>query len=150
MESRLPMQLPRGLRNNNAGNIRKSSTRYLGEVRPSSDKAFKQFETRGWGYRAIFVLLESYSKRGFKTLRQMINRYAPPIENNTNRYINRLCSLALIEPHSRVNTADHDKMVAIVAAISTIENGVKADMAAVERGWQLFKKDYISLNANKA
>lgn len=141
--------LPRGLRNLNPGNIRRSMVHYVGEKR-STDRAFKQFESLDYGYRAIFVLLHTYFLRGYVTIEQMINRYAPPIENNTNGYINRLCTLALIEPHSRVNTADHDKMVTIVAAISTIENGVKADMDAVERGWHLFKKDYISLNANKA
>ena len=58
-----PLRLPRGLRNNNPGNIRISPTRYKGEIVPSSDRAFKQFKSRGWGYRAIFVLLESYHKR---------------------------------------------------------------------------------------
>lgn len=36
---------PRGLRNNNPGNIRLSSTKYQGEVQPSQDTAFKQFES---------------------------------------------------------------------------------------------------------
>ena len=139
---------PRGLRNLNPGNIRRSKVRYVGE-KSSSDRAFKQFESLDYGYRAIFVLLHTYLLHGYVTIEQMINRYAPPVENNTKGYINRLCALAHIEPHNRVNTTDHDRMVAIVAAISTIENGVKADMDAVERGWQLFKADYISLNANK-
>lgn len=45
---------PRGLRNNNPGNIRLSSTKYQGEVQPSQDTAFKQFESMAYGYRAIF------------------------------------------------------------------------------------------------
>lgn len=44
--------MSRGLRNNNPGNIRQSNTRYLGEVRPSQDAAFKQFETAAWGIAA--------------------------------------------------------------------------------------------------
>lgn len=37
--------LPRGMRNRNPGNIRRSKTKYLSEVTPSRDAAFKQFET---------------------------------------------------------------------------------------------------------
>ena len=69
----------RGIRNCNPGNIRNSKTKYLGEVRPSRDAAFKQFETMAWGYRAMFVLLHTYSRNGYRTLRQMIMRYAPPM-----------------------------------------------------------------------
>lgn len=140
MESRLPMQLPRGLRNNNAGNIRKSSTRYLGEVRPSSDKAFKQFETRGWGYRAIFVLLESYSKRGYKTLRQMINRYAPPSENHTEIYLKYVCDCAMTSADIQLDITDKNTMVLVVAAISKMENGYPAIMDEVLEGWDLYLK----------
>ena len=134
------MQLPRGLRNNNAGNIRKSSTRYLGEVRPSSDKAFKQFETRGWGYRAIFVLLESYSKRGYKTLRQMINRYAPPSENHTKIYLKYVCDCAMTSADIQLDISDKNTMVLVVAAISKMENGYPAIMDEVLEGWDLYQK----------
>lgn len=79
--------LPRGMRNRNPGNIRRSATKYLGEVAPSRDAAFKQFETMAWGYRAMFVLLDSYSRKGYRTIRQMVSRYAPPIENHTENYI---------------------------------------------------------------
>ena len=49
--------MSRGLKNCNPGNIRQSKSRYKGEVRPSRDPAFKQFESLAWGYRAIFMLL---------------------------------------------------------------------------------------------
>ena len=55
--------MSRGLRNCNPGNIRQSKGRYKGEVRPSRDPAFKQFESLAWGYRAIFVLLDTYRTR---------------------------------------------------------------------------------------
>ena len=58
------------MRNRNPGNIRRSATKYLGEVAPSRDAAFKQFETMAWGYRAMFVLLDSYSRKGYRTIRR--------------------------------------------------------------------------------
>ena len=47
-------ELPRGLRNNNPGNIRKNSDVFQGE-KTSSDKEFKQFKSMAYGYRAIFI-----------------------------------------------------------------------------------------------
>lgn len=53
--------MSRGLSNCNPGNIRQSKVRYKGEVQPSRDPAFKQFESLAWGYRAVFVLLHTGS-----------------------------------------------------------------------------------------
>ena len=50
-------KLSSGYRNCNPGNIRISGTRYKGEVVPSQDTAFKQFESMAYGYRAMFVLI---------------------------------------------------------------------------------------------
>ena len=55
--------MSRGLSNCNPGNIRQSKVRYKGEVQPSRDPAFKQFESLAWGYRAVFVLLHTYRVR---------------------------------------------------------------------------------------
>ncbi len=134
------MRVPRGLRNNNAGNIRLSKTRYLGEVVPSTDKAFKQFKTPAWGYRAIFVLLDSYSRKGFITLRQMISRYAPASENNTENYIRYVAQNAVVSPEAPLDVNDRNVMILVVAAISRMENGIAADMDDVVEGWELFIK----------
>ena len=71
-------ELPRGLRNRNPGNIRRSAVRYKGETE-SDDAAFKAFASTAWGYRAMFVLLHTYRVRHrIATLRGMIARWAPP------------------------------------------------------------------------
>ena len=73
----------RGLSNRNPGNIRQSAVRYKGEVRPSRDPAFKQFESMPWGYRAIFVLLDTYRIRhGLDTIRGMAAAISR-VENGT-------------------------------------------------------------------
>ena len=69
-------ELPRGLRNRNPGNIRRSAVRYKGETE-SDDAAFKTFASTAWGYRAMFVLLHTYRVRHrIATLRGMIARWA--------------------------------------------------------------------------
>ena len=133
--------MSRGLRNNNPGNIRSSATTYQGEIRPSTDKAFKQFDSMAYGYRAIFMLLYTYQKRyGLDTLRQMITRYAPPEENYTDKYIEAVAEWADIEPDLKIQTTSRHVMVPVVAAISRMENGVSAVMSDVEAGWELFEK----------
>ena len=121
--------MSRGLSNCNPGNIRQSKVRYKGEVQPSRDPAFKQFESLAWGYRAVFVLLHTYRVRhGLRTVRGMISRWAPPVENHTEAYIRAVAA----------DTVDPATMIPLAAAISRVENGTAADRGEIERGWALF------------
>lgn len=131
--------MSRGLSNRNPGNIRQSAVRYKGEVRPSRDPAFKQFESMPWGYRAIFVLLDTYRIRhGLETIRGMISRWAPPSENRTEAYIRAVADDTGLDPDKPLDTRDRKTMVPLAASISRVENGVQAETAEVERGWALF------------
>lgn len=51
---------PRGLRNNNPLNIRRSADLWQGLRKEQSDPEFFQFESIAWGYRAAFVVLRTY------------------------------------------------------------------------------------------
>lgn len=131
--------MSRGLRNCNPGNIRRSRSKFKGEVRPSRDAAFKQFETMAYGYRAMFVLLDTYHRRyGLTTIRAMISRWAPPSENFTDGYIRFVAERSGIDADAMVYSRLERDMVPIVAAMSEIENGVKAVMTDVHEGWELF------------
>jgi hypothetical protein len=132
--------MSRGLKNCNPGNIRISATKYLGEVQPSQDRAFKQFIEMRYGYRAIFVLLYTYQKNyGLKTISQMLYRYAPPADsNNTDGYIRRVSKDSGVDATAEITATNKDVMIPIVAAISAVENGVPADISEVEKGWKLF------------
>lgn len=81
------VKLPRGLRNNNPLNIRKGC-RWLGLRDFPKDKEFCEFQTMAYGYRAAFVTLRTYYiGHDCKTLRKIINRWAPPSENDTDAYL---------------------------------------------------------------
>lgn len=130
--------MSRGIANCNPGNIRRSRVRYKGECHPSTDESFKQFESMEWGYRAMFILLDTYRVRyGLKTLREMIMRYAPPSENHTALYLDAVCEMTGIRPDERIDTRSRRVMVPIVAAMSRIENGCAARRAEVEYGFTL-------------
>ena len=130
--------MSRGTDNCNPGNIRRSKIRYKGERHPSTDAAFKQFESMAWGYRAMFVLLDTYRKRyGLTTLREMIMRYAPPEENHTALYVAAVSDMTGIRPDEELDTRSRRVMVPIVAAMSRVENGCTARRSEVEQGWDL-------------
>lgn len=132
--------MPRGLRNNNPGNIRQNSDNFLGEIKPSADPSFKQFESLEYGYRAMFVTLNTYQKRyGLSTIRAMISRWAPAKDNNdTEAYIRAVSSESGVPENSHITSTNKDVMIPIVAAMSRVENGVGANISEVQRGWDLF------------
>ena len=56
------MSLPRGLRNNNPGNIRITKDKWQGLREKQEDKSFFQFTEMKWGYRALIRTLQNYRK----------------------------------------------------------------------------------------
>lgn len=135
-------ELPRGLRNRNPGNIRRSAVRYKGEVE-SGDAAFKAFRTMAWGYRAMFVLLHTYRVRhGVATLRGMIARWAPPSENDTEAYLRTVARRSGIDPDAAIDTRDRPAMTRIVAAMARVENGTEPDEKEIAEGWRLFRMNF--------
>lgn len=132
---------PRGLRNNNPGNIRKNSDKLQGEIIPSQDKSFKQFETMAYGYRAMFVDLSTKLNRGLNTIEKIIYAWAPPSENDTESYIDQVEKLSGISRKKVLNKYSGDDYIEIVAAMSQVENGVRADMSDLLVGFT--KQDRI-------
>lgn len=133
--------MARGLSNNNPGNIVKSSGEaWAGEIRPSKDARFAQFSSMEYGYRALFKLLQNYSKHhGCNTVRKIITRWAPPVENNTEAYIRFVSQKTGVEADAVIDVKDRDVMMRLAGAVTEMENGRKADKNAMERGWELLK-----------
>lgn len=130
--------LPRGLRNNNPGNIRLGRTAWIGEVRPSQDKEFCQFSSMAYGYRALMKLLQNYRrKHGCQTIADMIRRWAPPSENNTSGYIVDVCKDMQVPTTYEPDIENRETLCALAAAISRHENGIEANIDDVSSGWLL-------------
>ncbi|MDR2916011.1 MAG: structural protein P5 [Tannerella sp.] len=73
------------MKQNNPLNLRNSKDNFLGEI--ETENGFKAFSEMKYGYRAAFRTLNTYIKKGFDTVDKIINRWAPPSENNTSSYI---------------------------------------------------------------
>ena len=134
--------LSRGYRNNNPLNIRRSRDKWKGMSPKQTDPHFEQFQTMAYGYRAAFVLLRTYrQKYGYNTIRKIVKRWAPPSENNTDRYIENVSRWTGIAPDKLIAGQDANAMIAIVAAMSRMENGREANPAEVAEGWRMANSD---------
>lgn len=77
----------RGIRNMNPGNIRLGES-WLGLRTKQTDPDFCQFTSMIYGCRALLKLLRTYvEKRGCTTIRKVVERWAPPSENDTTSYV---------------------------------------------------------------
>lgn len=121
---------PRGLRNNNPLNIRISGSRWIGQRDFPTDKAFCEFRSLEWGFRAAYITLRTYYvKHKCRTLRQVIARWAPPLENDTVSYATRVARLVhlpsidaeLPDPCDQKHWATWQ---GIILAMAEVENGV--------------------------
>ncbi|EDU7983796.1 structural protein [Salmonella enterica subsp. diarizonae] len=121
------MNTPRGIRNNNPGNIRWGDD-WKGLVPKSqrTDKDFCQFITPEYGIRAMIVILRNYQrKHGLNTITGIINRWAPTNENNTQAYIDSVAKTTGTAPDQFVHTDDSRFMMKLLQAIIRHENGVQ-------------------------
>lgn len=73
-------------RRNNPMNLRYSQhNNWIGQKEPTN--GFCNFESVEYGFRAAFLTLQTYGKRGYNTIRKIVTRWAPPAENPTQTYI---------------------------------------------------------------
>lgn len=128
----------RGIRNNNPGNIRKSSEpwRGLAAAKDQKDPAFFTFETPEWGIRAMAVILRTYqTKYGLRTIRAIIGRWAPSAENDTDAYVDAVAHAVGVAPDEPVDLLLGDTMRGVVLAIIRHENGEQPySMEAINHG----------------
>lgn len=75
---------------NNPLNIRYSTkNEWLGQI--GHRNGFCVFSEEKYGWRAAFVLLKNYYKKGFRTVSQIVHRFAPASENPTSSYVSFVC-----------------------------------------------------------
>ena len=77
---------PIGMRNNNPGNLRPSFPPWIGQT--GSENNFCTFKDMSYGLRAMAIdLSNKIENDGLDTISSIINKYAPPSENDTQSYI---------------------------------------------------------------
>lgn len=114
---------PRGIRNNNPGNIDRGKDRWRGmSADQSGDDRFIVFDAPVWGLRAMARILRKYIASGSDTIREIINRWAPPGENDTGAYVEAVAKAVGIGPDDKVEDSN---LPDIMMAIVKHENGIQ-------------------------
>ena len=122
-------KIARGMRNKNPLNIVKNANiTWQGEIKPSTDKNFAQFETLAYGCRAALKLLRTYyEKHHCRTISSIIRRWAPETENNVQAYIQNVSRMTGIEPTTPLPPMKEETKLVwcdLVLAMATVECGL--------------------------
>lgn len=120
---------PRGIRNNNPGNLRHGSP-WQGLAPRQTDPAFCVFVSPLYGIRALARTLLTYERRhGLSTISALIGRFAPETENDTVAYAQAVARACGVAPDTPISV--RDELAGLVAAIIRQENGVQPYGAAL-------------------
>ena len=104
---------------NNPLNIRYNKANcWLGQIEPR--KGFCQFKELFYGYRAAVLLVLRYFKFNVNTIRLVVSRWAPSIENNTDAYIRFVSKEMDKDPDTLLVEQD---IKPLILAMSRIEQG---------------------------
>lgn len=115
--------IPRGIRNNNPGNIKKNDVEWDGLSAIQTDNTFFQFNDPIYGIRALTKILLTYRhKHNLKNVWAIINRYAPPSENDTEAYKNFVTKKTGLNMLEEIDNSV-EAYLPVVKAIILMENG---------------------------
>lgn len=121
---RSSVTLPRGVRNNNPGNIVDLGRLGPWEGQTGRDRNFAVFRTPEAGLRALGVNTISHQRlHGANTVEEIITRHAPASENNSRRYSQFVANELGVRPTDRIDTQDTNTLSRLMRAIITYENG---------------------------
>ena len=122
----------RGIRNNNIGNIRVSKDQWEGAT--GDDGAFVTFDTPDSGVRALAKNLMSYGRQGYDSIEKIINRWAPPSENDTQSYIDSVVAATGIPATQSIDLTNPDVLASLSEAIGYHETGSRYDPEVYQKG----------------
>lgn len=127
------MSNPRGIRNNNPGNIDRTAEKWQGMAADqSSDSRFVVFSAPVWGLRALAKVLLSYQrKHSLRTPAAIIGRWAPPVENDTGAYARQVAKALGVGVDDQIDLQRPEMLQRILPAIVQHENGQQPYPAAL-------------------
>ena len=116
--------MPRGVRNNNPGNIKKGSRTWDGAIR-GVDDTFVTFDNPTYGFKAMGDLLQVYQrKHGLNTVQGIINRWSPASDHNSpGIYAAKVAKQMGITPNTPLNLNDPNTLASLMTYMSQYENG---------------------------
>jgi hypothetical protein len=131
--------VPRGIRNNNPGNVERGRDKWKGMADEQTDPRFIEFDFMEYGVRAIVRILRSYNRRGVSTIEEIVETWAPSVENDTKAYISTMEKVSGLAKTDKINFQDGDELMGVVKGIIIQENGQRwlPKDAVIKRGIEL-------------
>ncbi|MGN0912770.1 MAG: structural protein [Alphaproteobacteria bacterium] len=84
------------------------------------------FTSPVYGIRALAKVLINYKKiHNLRTVRQIISRYAPPNENQTQAYIQTVAKQLGVYPDTVIDIEEKGVLCVFIKAVIRMENGVQ-------------------------
>ena len=118
---------------NNYGNIR--ATDDVWEGSNGTKGGFVSFKNPEDGFTAVGKILRTYAKNGFDTIEKIINRYAPPTENDTGEYISNVVKIVGKGEGEKLNDSDMAKVMQGIF-IQETAGGRSIKMEDIIKGWK--------------
>ena len=130
------------MRNNNPLNIRRvKGQHWRGERLPlkgDGGGSFCRFRSVPYALRAAFCILRTYAtKHKANCIADIITRWAPPTENDTQRYIQDVCRLTGFGGKERLT---EDMWLRLVRAMAVIESGMNLTEKQIQEGFRLYRE----------
>lgn len=124
---------PRGIRNNNPGNIRSSNIKWQGSN--GDDGEFIIFTSPVYGIRAIAKILATYRSRGITSLSDIVATWAPPNENDTDQHTRNISAISGLPVNAEINSSN---MLSFIEGLIYAENGTQPySSGTINRGIEL-------------
>lgn len=116
-------EAPRGIRNNNPGNLIYTDIKWNGKLpkHQNKDRRFEMFIAPVYGVRAMIKDLKHDIEKGKNTVPALIEEYAPKFENNTEAYINTVCKDLKVSRQA-ILLPTKNTLKLLVFSISRVEN----------------------------
>lgn len=110
---------------NNPLNIRYvSGNKWVGQE--GEHRGFCVFRNEAYGFRAAFKLIYNYIRQGYDTIEEIVTRWAPPCENNTEFYIKFVADDCMIDCDQHLHmTSIHGywEIIMVLRAMAKMECG---------------------------
>lgn len=127
---------PRGLRNNNPGNVKALPNGQLWAGQTGVDaNGYAVFGSRDAGMEAARTNLRSYGKKGIDTVSSIVRTWAPAEDgNDTAAYIADVSRQLGVKPDQKLDLTDEATLTRLSYAIARHENGAAFDHAGGAAG----------------
>lgn len=137
------MNTPRGIRNKNPLNIRRTQIHWLGMCEQQTDASFCQFSDMRYGIRAAARVIKTYVCRyNCRTVQDIIHRWAPPSDgNNTGKYVRTVCNgSTFLTPTTIIDPDNDEQLTHLLQRMAFVECGYIIPYETVRQGVQMRKQ----------